>query len=57
MKEILFGLNPVESTPDFYKNFWINTVMPLTELFNKSLSLGKLPSEWKEGRISAIYKY
>ena len=27
-----------------------------TKLFNKSLSLGKLPSEWKEGRISAIFK-
>ena len=28
--------------------------MPLTKLFNKCLSLGKLPSEWKEGRILAI---
>ena len=30
--------------------------VPLTKLFNKSLSLGKLPSDWKEGRIRAIYK-
>ena len=28
--------------------------IPLTKLFIKSLSLGKLPSEWKEGRISAM---
>ena len=28
----------------------------MTKLFTMFLSLGKLPSEWKEGRISAIYK-
>ena len=45
----------MESSPDFYKNFRIYYV-PLKKLFNKSLSLGKLPSEWKDSRISAIYK-
>ena len=48
-------VDKIESSPDFYKNFRIYYV-PLTKLFNTSLSLGKMPSEWKEGRISAIYK-
>ena len=29
---------------------------PLARLFNNSLALGGLPNEWKQGRISAIFK-
>ena len=47
-------VDQMESTPDFYKNF--RMCIPLTKLFNKYLSLGKSPSEWKEGRMSAINK-
>ena len=32
------------------------SIRPYLMSLNKSLSLGKLPSEWKEGRISAIFK-
>ena len=31
-------------------------VSPLTKLFNKSLSLGKFPSTWKEAKVHAIFK-
>ena len=31
-------------------------VSPLTKLFNKSLSLGKFPSTWKETKVHAIFK-
>ena len=29
---------------------------PLARLFNNSLAVGELPKEWKQGRISAIFK-
>ena len=29
---------------------------PLARLFNNSLIVGELPKEWKQGRISAIFK-
>ena len=29
---------------------------PLTRLFNNSLAVGELPKEWKQRRISAIFK-
>ena len=29
---------------------------PQARLFNNSLTVGELPKEWKQGRISAIFK-
>ena len=62
VKEILSGLNSGKSCgpdgihPRLLQELSDILCIPLTKLFNKSLSLGKLPSEWKEGRISAIFK-
>ena len=62
VKEILSGLNSGKSCgpdgihPRLLQELSDILCTPLTKLFNKSLSLGKLPSEWKEGRISAIFK-
>ena len=62
VKEILSGLNSGKSCgPDGIHPILLQErldilCIPLTKCFNKSLSLGKLPSEWKECRISAIFK-
>ena len=62
VKEILSGLNsgiscgPDGIHPRILQELSDILCTPRTKLFNKSLSLGKLPSEWKEGRISAIFK-
>ena len=62
VKEILSGLNSGKSCgpdgihPRLLQELSDILCTPLTKLFNKSLSLGKLPNEWKEGRISAIFK-
>ena len=29
---------------------------PLARLYNNSFAVGELPKEWKQGRISAIFK-
>ena len=34
----------------------LNLCKPLARLFNNSLAVGELPKEWKQGRISAIFK-
>ena len=62
VKEILSGLNSDKSCrpdgihPRLLQELSDILCIPLTKLCNTSLSLGKLPSEWKEGRMSAIYK-
>ena len=62
VKEILSGLNSGKSCgpdgihPRLQQELSDILCTPLTKLFNKSLPLGKLPSEWKEGRILAIFK-
>ena len=58
----LKDLNPSKSCgpdamhPRLLKELAEAVCVPLTVIFNKSLSLGKLPSVWKEANILAIYK-
>ena len=62
VEDILSGLNSGKSCgpdgihPRLLQELSDILCISLTKLFNKSLSLGKLPSEWKECRISAILK-
>ena len=42
--------------PAFLKELAPQLCKPLTLIFNNSLKLGKLPTEWKNGQITAIFK-
>ena len=42
--------------PRLLRELAIVLCVPLAKLFNTSLATGELPSEWKQGRVSAIYK-
>jgi len=42
--------------PAFLKELIPELCKPLTLIFNNSLKLGKLPTEWKNGQITAIFK-
>ena len=60
--DILRNLNVNKSVgpdgihPKFLKELSNELYRPLTMLFNNSLVCGELPKEWKQGKISAIYK-
>ena len=47
---------PDEITPNLIKTFNTNLIKPLTLLFNRSLQLGQVPSQWKMANVSAIFK-
>ena len=47
---------PDKLPPKFLKAIFPSLVTPLTLLFNKSLNLGVVPSDWKLANVSAIYK-
>ena len=42
--------------PRFLRELAPQLCKPLTLIFNNSLRLGKLPTDWKNGQITAIYK-
>ena len=42
--------------PRFLRELAPQLSKPLTLIFNNSLRLGKLPTDWKNGQITAIYK-
>ena len=42
--------------PRLLKELSNHLCKPLARLFNNSLAVGELPKEWKQGRISAIFK-
>lgn len=62
VKKVLkkFDMNKVASSDGvpvmFYRNLADSLALPLSILFNKSLSCHMFPSRWKEGFISPIYK-
>ena len=41
--------------PRFLRELAPQLSKPLTLIFSNSLSLGKLPTDWKNGQITAIY--
>ena len=47
---------PDKLPPKFRKAIFPSLVTPLTLLFNNSLNLGVVPSDWKLANVSAIYK-
>ena len=47
---------PDEISPKLIKALGNSLAKPLMLLFNKSLSLGQVPSDWKMANISAIFK-
>ncbi|MCG8048538.1 MAG: reverse transcriptase domain-containing protein [Candidatus Thiodiazotropha endolucinida] len=47
---------PDEIMPKLIKLTGTSLIRPLALLFNKSLSLGRVPTEWKMANISAIFK-
>ena len=47
---------PDEIMPKLIKLTDTSLIRPLTMLFNKSLSLGQVPAQWKMANISAIFK-
>ena len=47
---------PDEIPPKLLKTLGNVLIKPLTLLFNKSLSLGQVTSQWKMTNISAIFK-
>ena len=47
---------PDEISPKLIKALGNSLAKPLMLLFNKSLSLGQVPSDWKMSNISAIFK-
>ena len=47
---------PDEISPKLIKTMGNSLVKPLTLLFNRTLTLGQVPSEWKMSNISAIFK-
>ena len=62
VKSHLLSLNITKSTgPDnlsarFLRTIADQIVVPLTDLFNSSLRIGEVPSEWKRSHITPIYK-
>jgi len=42
--------------PSLLKELADQLAYPLTQIFNKSLSVGKLPSNWKEAHVTPIHK-
>ena len=62
VKSLLKQLNISKSTgpdnfhPRFFKETAENISYPITILFNKSLSEGILPSDWKLANVTCIYK-
>ena len=62
LKKKLDNLNVCKSVgpdgvhPRLLKELSSHLCKPLARLFNNSLALGELPKEWKQGRISAIFK-
>ena len=47
---------PDEISPKLIKSIGSSLIKPLMLLFNKSISLGQVPSNWKMSNISAIFK-
>ena len=47
---------PDEISPKLIKTMGNSLVKPLTCLFNRTLTLGQVPSEWNMSNISAIFK-
>ena len=62
IKKKLDNLNVFQSVgpdcvyPRLLKELSSHLYKPLARLFNNSLAVGELPKEWKQGRISAIFK-
>ena len=49
-------LNLILQTIDFSKNLPNLVALPLSDLFNLSLSSGSVPNIWKEANVSPIHK-
>lgn len=62
VKDQLYKLNtakpagPDDIMPKFIKLISNSITEPLTSLFNRSLDLGQVPTQWKMANISAIFK-
>jgi hypothetical protein len=62
VKEKLSKLNPSKAQgpdkipPKVLKELSEQLALPLTILFNKSIDAGKIPAEWKEAEVVAIFK-
>ena len=50
------SVGPDSVHPRLLKELSNHLCKPLAMLFNNSLAVGELPKEWKQGRISAIFK-
>ena len=50
------SVGPDDVHPRLFKELSNHLCKPLARLFNNSLAVGELPKEWKQGRISAIFK-
>ena len=50
------GAGPDEIPPYFFKNCADNLALPLSVIFNKSLSSGIFPDSWKKSFITPIFK-
>jgi hypothetical protein len=47
---------PDTLTPKFIKAILPSLVIPISIIFNKSIQLGQVPSDWKNANVTAIYK-
>ena len=50
------SIGPDGVHPRLLKELSDHLCKPVARLFNNSLAVGELPKEWKQGRISAIFK-
>ena len=54
--DVCKSVGPDGVHPRLLKELSNHLCKPLARLFNNSLAVGELPKEWKQGKISAIYK-
>jgi hypothetical protein len=47
---------PDKLAPKVIKAIFLSLVIPITIIFNKTIQLGQVPSDWKCANVTAIYK-
>jgi hypothetical protein len=47
---------PDKLAPKFIKAIFPSLVIPISIIFNKTIQLGQVPSDWKSANVTAIYK-